>query len=528
MATNGSFAQQDQYKAGAEQYPATSVPADASTGNGSGNDLSKDEVGWYFVEQYYTTLSKSPEKLHLFYGKRSQFVSGLEAEVAPVSVGRSAIQERIRELDFQDCKVRVSNVDSQASFENIVIQVIGETSNKSAELKKFVQTFVLAQQPTGYFVLNDIFRYINEEGEEEPVDAGGPHDESAAGPLMEDVEMPKSQPAAEEPSAVTLDETKVDKELADTIETEPAAADAPVTNGISEAAAEAEAAPTAGAETEEPVVAPVVAEKAVQEEKQPETPAEPAPTPSSASRPTSSSKPAAPTQQAAPAKPLTWASRAAAAAGPPKPAVPVVAPKTSTPPAQARAPPAAQPAKPAPSQAAAAPTAAEKDKENNGPSGGWQNVGSDHTKRQNRPQSISAPIEKEGTMGYVRNVTEKVPTEDLRAALSSFGQLIYFDINRSKNCAFVEYATIEGYQAAAAANPHRIAGEDIHVEPRRPKANAYGGNGYAAARGGASGRGRGGFEQGRQGSQGGRGTFGQNRGRGGAPRGRGASQAANA
>ena len=342
-----------------------------------------------------------------------------------------AIQERIRELDFQDCKVRVSNVDSQASFENIVIQVIGETSNKSAELKKFVQTFVLAQQPTGYFVLNDIFRYINEEGEEEPADAGGSHDESAAGPLMEDVEMPKAQPAAEELSAVTLDETKVDKELVDTIETEPAAADAPVTNGISEAVAEAEAAPIAGAETEEPVVAPVVAEKAVQEEKQPETPAEPAPTPSSASRP-SSSKPAAPAQQAAPAKPLTWASRAAAAAGPPKPAVPVVAPKTSTPPAQARAPPAAQPAKPAPSQAAPAPAAAEKDKENNGPSGGWQNVGSDHTKRQNRPQSISAPIEKEGTMGYVRNVTEKVPTEDLRTALSSFGQLIYFDINRSK------------------------------------------------------------------------------------------------
>jgi hypothetical protein len=65
MATNGSFVQQDQYKAGAEQYPATSVPADAAAGNGSGNDLSKDEVGWYFVEQYYTTLSKSPEKLHV-------------------------------------------------------------------------------------------------------------------------------------------------------------------------------------------------------------------------------------------------------------------------------------------------------------------------------------------------------------------------------------------------------------------------------------------------------------------------------
>src|ERR1700712_4127425 len=106
------------------------------------------------------------------------------------------IQERIRELDFQDCKVRVSNVDSQASFENIVIQVIGETSNKSAELKKFVQTFVLAQQPTGYFVLNDIFRYINEEGDEEPVEA---QEETATGPLVEDVEMPKAQTAVEEP-----------------------------------------------------------------------------------------------------------------------------------------------------------------------------------------------------------------------------------------------------------------------------------------------------------------------------------------
>lgn len=306
--------------------------------------------------------------------------------------------------------------------------MIGETSNKSAELKKFVQTFVLAQQPTGYFVLNDIFRYINEEGEEEVVDAAAPQDESAAGPLVEDVEMPKAQSAAEEPAAAALDVSKVDKELKDTIEAEPVA-EAPATNGTPVAEAEAPA-----AVVEEAILTPEVAEKAVQEENQVETPAEPAPTPSS-TRTTTSTKPAAPAQPAAPAKPLTWASRAAAAAGPPKPAVPVVAPKTSTPPAQARAPPAAQPTKPAQAQPAPAPATTEKDKENSNPSGGWQNVGSDHAKRQNRPQSISAPPEKEGTMGYVRNVTEKVQADDLRAALSSFGQLIYFDINRSKVCA---------------------------------------------------------------------------------------------
>lgn len=52
MATNGSF----------DQPAVTAGPADTSA---SGNNLSKDEVGWYFVEQYYTTLSKSPEKLHV-------------------------------------------------------------------------------------------------------------------------------------------------------------------------------------------------------------------------------------------------------------------------------------------------------------------------------------------------------------------------------------------------------------------------------------------------------------------------------
>lgn len=65
MATNGNFSQQDQLKGNAEQYPATSGPTDSATGGAPSSDLSKDEVGWYFVEQYYTTLSKSPEKLHV-------------------------------------------------------------------------------------------------------------------------------------------------------------------------------------------------------------------------------------------------------------------------------------------------------------------------------------------------------------------------------------------------------------------------------------------------------------------------------
>lgn len=62
MATNGTHQQELK----AEQYPATSGPTETASGGASGDsELSKDEVGWYFVEQYYTTLSKSPEKLHV-------------------------------------------------------------------------------------------------------------------------------------------------------------------------------------------------------------------------------------------------------------------------------------------------------------------------------------------------------------------------------------------------------------------------------------------------------------------------------
>jgi len=270
-------------------------------------------------------------------------------------------------------------------------------------------------------VLNDIFRYISEEGEEEPENLGQAED-----PLHNDVEMPKAQGGAEE----ALDAETVDKKLETVQAEEPAAvSEAPATNGDAEASTEAEETSVADSKTEEEVPTTEDAEKAVDEEiKEPEKPAEPTPSP----LPTPA-KTAAPTQPAAPPKPLTWASRAAAAAGPPKPVVPIVAPKsTATPPAQARGVPPATPSKPTQSTSASV-APSEKNKENDPPTpGGWQSVGNDHAKRQNRPQSISSPPEKEGTMGYVRNVTEKVSDPALREVLSSFGKLIYFDINRTK------------------------------------------------------------------------------------------------
>lgn len=74
------------------------------------------------------------------------------------------IHKKITSIGFDDCKVFIHSVDAQSSANGgIIIQVIGEMSNHGEQWRKFVQTFFLAEQPNGYFVLNDIFRFLKEE-----------------------------------------------------------------------------------------------------------------------------------------------------------------------------------------------------------------------------------------------------------------------------------------------------------------------------------------------------------------------------
>lgn len=61
---------------GEESTSVSNTGNSSTTGASEGNaSVPKDEVGWYFVEQYYTTLSKTPEKLHVRIsrsGRKSQ------------------------------------------------------------------------------------------------------------------------------------------------------------------------------------------------------------------------------------------------------------------------------------------------------------------------------------------------------------------------------------------------------------------------------------------------------------------------
>ncbi|WFD14214.1 hypothetical protein MARU1_000214 [Malassezia arunalokei] len=135
--------------------------------NGTPVPNKASEVGWLFVPQYYTFMNKDPSRLHCFYTKKSTMVHGTENEDVTPSVGQQAIHERVNAIGFEDTKVYVSNVDSQSSADGgIVIQVLGEMSNKGGKWRKFAQTFFLAQQPNGFYVLNDIFRYLKDDDDE--------------------------------------------------------------------------------------------------------------------------------------------------------------------------------------------------------------------------------------------------------------------------------------------------------------------------------------------------------------------------
>jgi Nuclear transport factor 2 (NTF2) domain len=415
---------------------AASMPSGAShnasgsqsttTSAGVSKTVEAQEIGWYFVEQYYTTLSKSPERIHLFYNKKSQLVTGVEAEkVLPVIGAKvrevlsqpviiltvfQAISEKIKDLDIQDCKVRVLNVDSQASFNNIVVQVIGEMSNQNQPHHKFVQTFVLAEQPNGYFVLNDIFRYLNE-GEDEIVD-----DEQRAQPEIPVEEPPAPiEPAAEEPpvseSVMTEEATEqVDEELEEIKEAEKDVTPEP--SADADAGTETDAVPTSSAvsEHEKDMTEETEAAEETTEEVTPEA-AAPQPTPPKA---------LTPVPDAPPAK-KTWASMVGGKA-PTMPAVP--SQPASVPQAKAPAPRPLQPTqtpKVAPTEPTVTTAATSQ-------GNGWQMA--DHGKK-----GKSAPQAKalEGNvLAYIKNVNEKVDARTLREVLEGYGELKYFDVSRPR------------------------------------------------------------------------------------------------
>ncbi len=322
----------------------------------------------------------------------------------------------MKELDIQDCKVRVLNVDSQASHNNIVVQVIGEMSNKSEPHHRFVQTFVLAEQPNGYFVLNDIFRYLNDD-EDEIVEDEAPQEhavahEEHASPAAPVADTEKAQDAVAEEAAAEKVDAKLE-EVGQAEEETPA----PDTNGVAaepaaEPEAEAEEAPESTKEVFEETskVADTTPAAATGIEK----PLEPEPT--RAQTPAKSAEPA-PAADVPPVR-KTWASMVGTKASP-APAAPI--PTATAVPSQPKAQKPSQPAAPQSATSDNTPPVAAQDNE-------WQMAESG--KKQNKPQPKTSP--EPNALAYIKNVTEKIGAAELRAELVKYGELKYFDVSRQR------------------------------------------------------------------------------------------------
>lgn len=74
-----------------------------------------------------------------------------------------AINETITSLNYEDYTAEIKTADAQESYEKgVIVLVTGCLTGKDNVRRKFSQTFFLAPQDKGYYVLNDVFRYIEE------------------------------------------------------------------------------------------------------------------------------------------------------------------------------------------------------------------------------------------------------------------------------------------------------------------------------------------------------------------------------
>ncbi|XP_073316681.1 uncharacterized protein [Primulina huaijiensis] len=110
-------------------------------------------------------LNKSPEIAHKFYQESSLLGwPRLDGDIKTVTT-LSGINGEIMSSDYKYCLFEIETVEVQESLEGgILIAVTGLLTLKDDVIKGFSQTFFLAKQEDGFFVLNDILQVVDISG----------------------------------------------------------------------------------------------------------------------------------------------------------------------------------------------------------------------------------------------------------------------------------------------------------------------------------------------------------------------------
>lgn len=124
--------------------------------------VSPQVVGNAFVQQYYHILHHSPELVYRFYQDVSKLGRPEEDGSMSITTTMLAINEKILSLNYVDTTVEIKTVDAQESFNGgVSVLVTGCLTGQDTPARNFTQSFFLAPQDKGFFVLNDMFRYFN-------------------------------------------------------------------------------------------------------------------------------------------------------------------------------------------------------------------------------------------------------------------------------------------------------------------------------------------------------------------------------
>ncbi|XP_059289976.1 nuclear transport factor 2 isoform X2 [Lycium ferocissimum] len=150
----------------AEAAVASATPVSAQ----SATPVSAQVVANAFVQQYYHILHHSPGLVFRFYQDISKLGRPEDDGSMGVTTTMQAINDKILSLNYGDFRAEIKSVDAQESFNGGVHALVtGYLTGKDNLIRNFCQTFFLAPQDRGYFVLNDMFRYVETVGQHETV-----------------------------------------------------------------------------------------------------------------------------------------------------------------------------------------------------------------------------------------------------------------------------------------------------------------------------------------------------------------------
>ncbi|KAI8325278.1 hypothetical protein GQ54DRAFT_254919 [Martensiomyces pterosporus] len=394
----------------AQQQPT----ANGAAASAEAQKIGSQEVGWMFAQEYYTIMNKDPSQMHCFYAKKSTCIHGTEGDVVKQANGQQEIHAAISAEDFKGCKVLVTNVDTLPSINgSILVQVIGEMSNNEQPSRRFAQTFFLAEQKGGYYVHNDILRYLKDDTEDREALAASTA--AASAPKAEEKPAAAATPA-EKPEPV---EPKKDEKVdADEEKKDEAAAPKAV-----EAAAPVETKP-APAEPAAAVSKP---------ESKPKSPKE-RPAAAAAAAPKAEEKPVpAPT----PAKPATWANLAASDS---KKWGSTIAKIEGT---------------VAPATAASVNANPHSDASSRVSTPG---SGAREHRRKNDALSV-----------FAKNIPQGSTIQAIKNACKDFGPIAYVDYSPNKPNGIIEFSTDTAKQAALRAGSFVVNGATVAIEERRQR-----------------------------------------------------------